>query len=73
MSLTGYGRVPRVPRIALLLVQECASARALHLGELCMLFPGVHAEAVCALRRLAREAKRADERGGNCPNLGIVR
>lgn len=53
-SLAEYERAARVPRMCFLLMNECAIARALHVGELALLFPSIEGESVRALEALAR-------------------
>lgn len=59
-AIDGYQLIPRVRRVSLLLVQECAAARSLHVAELLTLFPHAPREAILLLEQLA--ASRAVER-----------
>jgi hypothetical protein len=52
-ALAEYARSPRVARMCLLLMNECAAARSVHVGELALLFPTLESEALLALQVLS--------------------
>ncbi|MBL8745095.1 MAG: hypothetical protein JNK58_01925 [Phycisphaerae bacterium] len=60
-TLGHYQAAERIHRMGFLLMTECANARALHVGELALLFPSIEHEAVRALGVLARASRAATQ------------
>ena len=72
-ALADFARTPRVARVVFLLMNECAIARGLNVGELAMLCPTIERDAERALRSLTRTAHEPTRAGSASEHRPAIR